>query len=188
MRHVRAIAVFGIALIALTGARGSRGGGCDNNHSSGSSSSSSGGSSIGGSHHSDDDDDDDLDIGTSGGGSVSGGSDVTDAPTYSGPTGPVDTALGEVEINYCSIDPAAVNVRGQLMIHNRTDVDQTYDITVHFQGDDPKVPLVAKIDDVTVAAGQWYDREASAPYAGSGKGTDSRDCKVVSATRTAKLS
>ncbi|MFD7441800.1 hypothetical protein [Streptomyces sp. NPDC059909] len=183
MRHVRAIAVLGIALITLTGARGSRGGGCDDNHSSGSS---SGGSGIGGSH-SGHDDDDDLDIGTSGG-SASGGSDVTDAPTYAGPTGPVDAAMGEVEIKYCSIDPAAVNVRGQLLINNRTAVDQTYDITVHFQGDDPNVPLVAKIDDVTVAAGQWYDREASAPYTGSGKGTDFRDCKVVSATRTPKLS
>jgi hypothetical protein len=44
IRHVRAIAVFGIAIVALTGARGS-GGGCDNSSSSSSSSSSSGGSS-----------------------------------------------------------------------------------------------------------------------------------------------
>ncbi|MDC2946902.1 hypothetical protein [Streptomyces heilongjiangensis] len=43
-RHVRAIAVFGIAVIALTGARGSHGGGCSGGSSSSSSSSSSGGS------------------------------------------------------------------------------------------------------------------------------------------------
>ncbi|UUU33142.1 hypothetical protein JIX56_26545 [Streptomyces sp. CA-210063] len=46
-RHVRAIAVFGIAVFALTGARGSSGGGCSGGSSSSSSSSSSGGSDSG---------------------------------------------------------------------------------------------------------------------------------------------
>ncbi|MGW1882350.1 hypothetical protein [Streptomyces sp. NPDC001970] len=177
-RHVRAIAVVGLVLITLTGARGSRGGGCDNDSSS--STSTSGGSTTGGSHS---DDDDDLDIGTSGG-SVSGGSDATDEPTYSGPTGAVD-AKSDVEIKYCSINRAETDVRGQLLIKNETPVDQTYDITLHFQGDDPEVPLVAKFDDVTVAAKDHYFTEASAPYTGSGKGLEFRECEVVSATRTA---
>ncbi|MGW0842650.1 hypothetical protein ACWD26_21295 [Streptomyces sp. NPDC002787] len=44
-RHVRAVAVFGIAVFALTGARGSGGGGCSGGSSSSSSSSSSSGGS-----------------------------------------------------------------------------------------------------------------------------------------------
>ncbi|MGW4030636.1 hypothetical protein ACWEFL_15160 [Streptomyces sp. NPDC004838] len=49
IRHARAIAVFGIVLITLTGARGSGGGGCksDSDNGSSSSSSSSSGGSIG---------------------------------------------------------------------------------------------------------------------------------------------
>ncbi|MFF3323041.1 hypothetical protein [Streptomyces sp. NPDC002889] len=178
IRHVRAIAVFGIALIALTGARGSRGGGCDNDSSSVSSSSSSGGSSTGGGHY---DDDDDLDV-TTGGGSASGGGD--DA----GPGAVVDTgvhdATGDVKIRYCSIDPSATSISGHLYINNTAEVDQSYDITVHFDGDGAE-PIVARIDDVTVAAYNGYDMEPSAPYTGSGKGRESRGCEVVSATRTA---
>lgn len=47
-RHVRAVAVFGIAVFALTGARGSSSAGCSGGSSSSSSSSSSGGSDGGG--------------------------------------------------------------------------------------------------------------------------------------------
>ncbi|MFD4143015.1 hypothetical protein [Streptomyces sp. NPDC058572] len=178
IRHVRAVAVFGIVLIALTGARGSRGGGCDNDSSS-SSSSSSGGSTTGGGHY---DDDDDIDV-TSGGGSASGGGDATQTPGAGGVTGPVD-ARGEVEIDFCSIDPGGSLLRGQLSIDNQSDVDQSYDIKVHFAGDGGE-PVVAQLDDVTVAAYSNYTTDASAPYAGSGKPRDDRGCWIVSATRTA---
>lgn len=165
MRHVRAVAVFGIVLITLTG---SRGGGCD-------SSSSSSSSTTGGSH----------DNGTS------GGDDYTDAPTPSPTpteTVPVD-AMSEVTIDFCSINPAATEIRGQLQMDNDTAFSQTYDITVHFEGDSPTAaPIVAKVTDVTVGDGQTYFMYASAPYTGPGKGNDFRDCKVVSATRTPKVS
>ncbi|MFE7775811.1 hypothetical protein ACFU5O_18290 [Streptomyces sp. NPDC057445] len=180
MRHVRAIAVFGLVVITLTGARGSRGGGCDNDHSSGSSSSSGGGSG----HY---DDDDGNDGGTSGG-SGSGGSDATATPTGGTATGSAD-ATGDVEFKYCSIDPAAAHLRGHLYITNSASTDQTYDITVQFEGDSPSAaPVVETIDDLTVAAVSNHTMDVEVPYTGTGKGTDSRDCKVVSATRTTDVS
>lgn len=170
-RHVRAIAVFGIVLITLTGARGSRGGGCDNDHSSGSSSSSSGG-------HYDDDT----------GGTVSGGEKTTGSPTGGSATGPVD-AMTDVEFKYCSIDSAAAHLQGHLYITNSATTDQTYDITVQFEGDGSSAaPVVKTIDDVTVAAFNNYTMDVEAPYVGSGKGNDIRDCKVTSATRTESVS
>ncbi|MFC5800764.1 hypothetical protein [Streptomyces formicae] len=173
-RHIRAIAVFGIVLVTLTGARGSRGGGCDDDSTSGSSSSGSGGFTSGGSHGDPDTDD----------GVTTGGGGVTAAPTPTAVPTPVD-AMSDVEVDFCSIDPAAKNVRGQLLIDNTTAVSQTYDITVHFEGDTPaSAPFVDTIEDITVAGNESYFTEASAPYSGSGEGTDSRKCKVVSATRT----
>ncbi|MEV6654661.1 hypothetical protein [Streptomyces sp. NPDC051219] len=176
-RHVRAIAVFGIVLITLTGARGSRGGGCDNDHSSGTSSSSG----SGGSHY------DDYDGGTDGG-SVSGGEDATESPTDGSAAGPVD-ATAHVEFKYCSIDPAAAHLRGHLYITNSAATDQTYDITVQFEGDSPSAaPVTKTISDVTVAALNNYEMDVEAPYTGPGKETDTRNCKVASATRTASVS
>ncbi|UUN27498.1 hypothetical protein [Streptomyces sp. FIT100] len=181
-RHIRAIAVFGLVLVTLTGARGSRGGGCDDDSGSGSSSSGSGGFTSGGSH-SDPDPDTDVDDGV-----TTGGGDITATPTPTAVPTPVD-AMGDVEVDFCSIDPAAKNIRGQLVISNSTAVSQTYDITVHFAGDTPaSAPFVDTIEDITVAGNESYFTEASAFYSGSGKGTDSRTCKVVSATRTAHVS
>ncbi|MFE6039901.1 hypothetical protein [Streptomyces sp. NPDC056452] len=171
-RHVRAIAVLGIVLITLTGARGSRGGGCDNDHSSGSSSSSGGG-------HYDDDTD---------GSSVSGGEDTVESPTAGSATGPVD-AMTDVEFKYCSIDSAAAQLQGHLYITNSATTDQTYDITVQFDGDSSSVaPVVRTIDDITVAAFNNYTMDVEAPYVGSGKENDSRGCKVTRATRTTNVS
>ncbi|MER5891946.1 hypothetical protein [Streptomyces sp. NPDC001876] len=172
-RHVRAIAVFGIVLITLTGARGSRGSGCDNDHSSSSSSSSGGG-------HYDDDD--------TSGSSVSGGEDTTESPTGGSATGPVD-AMTDVEFKYCSIDSAGAKLQGHLYITNSATTDQTYDITVQFEGDGSSAaPVVKTIDDVSVAAFNNYTMDVEASYVGSGKENDSRDCKVTSATRTANVS
>jgi hypothetical protein len=56
---------------------------------------------------------------------------------------------------------------------------------VHFAGDGGE-PVVAKMDDLTVAAYNNYTTDVSVPYSGSGKPRDDRGCRVVSATRTAE--
>lgn len=169
MRHIRVLAVLGIVLVTLTGARGSRGG-CDSDSGSGGSGTSGGGQY-----------DDDGHGSASGGGSAPGGESATDGPE----TGPVD-AMAHVEFKFCSLDPTATNLRGHLYISNAATTDQTYDVTVQFAGDSPTAaPVVRTIDDVTVAAFGNHTMDVEAPYTGSGKGADTRDCKVVSATRTA---
>jgi hypothetical protein len=102
LRHVRAVAVFGVAVVALTGARHSHGGGCSGGSSS-HSSSSSGGTSGSSSHYHDDDDDysGSSSTGTTGSttGSTTGNS--TGATTGSGKvTRPVD----DVKIETCVFD------------------------------------------------------------------------------------
>ncbi|MBC9716370.1 hypothetical protein H9Y04_27925 [Streptomyces sp. TRM66268-LWL] len=74
IRHVRAVAVVTVALIALTGARHSSGGGCDDNNSSGSADSRSVGKS--------DDSGDSGDSGTSG--ATTDGTTTTGGSTTSG--------------------------------------------------------------------------------------------------------
>jgi hypothetical protein len=81
-RHVRAIAVFGIAVFALTGARGSGGAGCSGGSSSSSSSSSSGGGS------------------DSGGTSTTGGSTTTGTGGSSSSKG----AARDLKIETCEYD------------------------------------------------------------------------------------
>lgn len=93
LRHVRAVAVFAVVLVALTGARRGSGDGasCDN-HSSSSGSSSSSSSGGSGSDY----DDDTL---TSGGSSSSSGS--SSAGTTGGGT---SRAIDDIRITDCVID------------------------------------------------------------------------------------
>ncbi|MFE3128518.1 hypothetical protein ACFXHD_34455, partial [Streptomyces hydrogenans] len=113
LRHARAIAVFGIAVFALTGARGSHGGGCDNS-SSGSSSSSS--SSSGGSHS-----DNDNDSNATSGGSLPGG-------------GSADKAARDVTIDKCAYDAATKNLTAKITVKNDGALDYDYSVTMKFTG------------------------------------------------------
>ncbi|MER7664751.1 MULTISPECIES: hypothetical protein [unclassified Streptomyces] len=164
IRHVRAVAVFGIVLVALTGARGSGGGGCGGSSSSGSSSS-------GGSH------DNDSDTTTSGGstGSVTGGSSA-------------NKALRDVTIDSCGLDAAGKNLTAKITVNNSDSLAYAYDVNLEFKGDlgDSTVTrATARIDDLQVAAGTSAKGEATTAYPGSGNGSEYKKCEVVSASRTA---
>ncbi|MEU1277330.1 hypothetical protein [Streptomyces sp. NPDC005805] len=160
IRHVRAIAVFGIALVALTGARGSGGGGCDN--SSSSSSSSSGGS------HRDDD--------TSGGsgGSVPGGGSSA------------DKAIRDVTIDECAYDAATRNLVARISVDNDAPTDYEYLVTLEFSGDSGStvVPVTATESGISVTANGTASTEVSAPYSGSGDGSEYTRCEVGRVTRS----
>lgn len=106
-RHVRAVAVFGIAVFALTGARGSSGGGCSGGSSSSSSSGSSGG-------------------GDSGGTTTTGGSTTTGTGGTSGSKG----AARDLKIETCEYDNGmAARVRAT---NSSSGTTYTYTFEVEF--------------------------------------------------------
>lgn len=126
-RHVRAIAVFGIAVFALTGARGSSGGGCSGGSSSSSSSSSSGGSDSG-----------DVGKDDSGSGSDGGTTTTTGGSTTSG-TGGSSSSKGakrDLKIESCAYDNGLV---ARVRATNSSSVTTyTYKFEVEFTDADGK--------------------------------------------------
>uniref|UniRef100_A0AAU2JHQ5 Secreted protein n=1 Tax=Streptomyces sp. NBC_00049 TaxID=2903617 RepID=A0AAU2JHQ5_9ACTN len=167
-RHVRAIAVFGIALVALTGARGSHGASCGgSSHSSGSSSSSSGGSSTGGSN--------DSTSGSSGGTSVTGGSGSS-----------ANKAERDIKIDTCKLDDSGKNLVARLTVTNSGSLDYTYDITMKFRGDaaSTAAPAQAKVTGLKVKAGASAQAEAKTPYTGKGDGSEYKECVVAGASKS----
>ncbi|WP_017238077.1 hypothetical protein [Streptomyces sp. SS] len=160
IRHVRAIAVFGIAVVALTGARGSHGGSCGGS-SSGSSSSS------GGSNHSDND----GTSGSSSGGSVPGGSSSA------------DKAERDVTINECTYDSATKNLVARVTVNNDGVLDYDYSITMKFTGG-TATPASATKTGIAVAAGATEKAELTTPYTGSGDGSEYTKCEVSRASRS----
>ncbi|MCJ1676375.1 hypothetical protein MTF65_03205 [Streptomyces sp. APSN-46.1] len=165
LRHVRAIAVFGVAVVALTGARGSHGGSCGgSSHSSGSSSS---GGSTGGS--------DASTGGSSGGASVPGGSS-------SG-----NKAERDIKIDKCRLDDAGKNLVARLTVTNSGSLDYTYKISVKFRGGagSSAGSALANVTGLTVKAGASQQAEATTPYTGKGDGSEYKECVVVSASKNA---
>ncbi|WP_426366866.1 hypothetical protein [Streptomyces sp. E-08] len=160
MRHVRAIAVFGIAVVALTGARGSHGGSCGG---------SSGGSHSSGSNHSDNDG-----SGSSSSGSVSGGS------------GSANKAIRDVTIDECKFDPATKNLVARITIKNDGVLDYDYDVTVRFTGDagGAVAPATNRTTAIAVAAGASKTTELSTAYPGSGDGSEYTKCEVTRVSRS----
>ncbi|MFF9978116.1 hypothetical protein [Streptomyces erythrochromogenes] len=170
-RHVRAIAVFGIAIVALTGARGSHGGSCGG--SSHSSSSSSGGTSSGTSGS-------DSTSGTSGTSSSSGGTTTT------GGTGR-DKAERDIKIDSCKLDSAGKNLVARLTVTNTGSVDYTYNVTMKFNpaAGSSAVAATARVNSLKVKAGASQQTEATAPYTGKGDGSEYKDCVVSTASKSA---
>ncbi|MFI6106411.1 hypothetical protein [Streptomyces sp. NPDC051310] len=167
LRHVRAVAVFGVVLVALTGARGSGGGGCGSSH--GSSSSNSDSSSSGGSQGSDGS----SSSGT-GGASVPGGGSGASA------------AERDVRVDDCRMDAAGKNLIAKVTVTNDDALDYRYDVTLQFKGDLGGAPVtraVAKVDDLLVPASQSRTGEASTAYLGDGDGSEYKKCEVVNASR-----
>ncbi|MFF5505306.1 hypothetical protein ACF1E9_23215 [Streptomyces roseolus] len=161
LRHARAIAVFGIAVFALTGARGSGGGGCDN-HSSGSSSSS--GSTSGGSHS-------DSDSSSSSGGvSVPGGGSSA------------DKAARDVTIDKCAYDAATKKLTAKITVKNDGSLDYDYSVTMKFTGGGA-VPATAVKTGIAVTAGSSTSAELTTPYPGTGDGSEYTKCEVTRASR-----
>ncbi|MGW8763050.1 hypothetical protein ACWGN5_11195 [Streptomyces sp. NPDC055815] len=161
MRHVRAIAVFGIAVVALTGARGSHGASCGG---------SSSGSHSSGSNHSDND----SSSSSSTGGSVTGGSS-------SG-----NKAMRDVTIDECKYDPATKNLVGRVTIKNDGVLDYDYNVTMKFTGDAgvTVVPASATKTAIAVAAGASKSEELSTSYPGSGDGSEYTKCEVTRVSRS----
>ncbi|MEX0168464.1 hypothetical protein [Streptomyces sp. LMG1-1-1.1] len=158
LRHVRAIAVFGIAVVALTGARGSHGGSCGG--------SSSGGGSHSNGNHSDDD-------GTSGtsGGSVPGGSSSA------------RKAERDVTINECTYDAASKNLVARITVNNDGVLDYDYSVTMKFTGG-TATPASATKTAIAVAAGASEKAELTTPYTGTGDGSEYTKCEVSRASRS----
>ncbi|MFJ3977434.1 hypothetical protein [Streptomyces sp. NPDC090021] len=173
-RHVRAIAVFGIAIVALTGARGSHGAGCGGSHSS---SSSSGGTSGGSGSDS-----------TSSGGNASSGSDSTTtggtSTTTTGGSGR-DKAERDIRIDSCKLDSTGKNLVARLTVTNSGSLDQTYSITMKFNpaAGSSAVAAQARVTGLKVKAGASQQTEATAPYTGKGDGSEYKECVVSSASK-----
>ncbi|MFE5677416.1 hypothetical protein ACFQ7B_15040 [Streptomyces erythrochromogenes] len=174
-RHVRAIAVFGIAVVALTGARGSHGGSCGG--SSHSSSSSSGGSSSGG-----------TSSGTSGSDSTSGtsGTSSSSGGTTTGGSSR-DKAERDIRIDSCKLDSTGKNLVARLTVTNSGSVDYTYNVTMKFNpaAGSSAVAATARVNSLKVKAGASQQTEATAPYTGKGDGSEYKECVVSTASKSA---
>ncbi|MFD6231389.1 hypothetical protein ACFWFZ_31700 [Streptomyces sp. NPDC060232] len=169
-RHVRAIAVFGVAVVALTGARGSNGASCGGSSHSSSSSSSSGGS--------------DSTSGTSGSDSTSGTSSSSGGTTTGG-TGR-DKAERDIKIDSCKLDGAGKNLVARLTVTNSGSLDQTYSITMKFNpaAGSSAVAAQARVTGLKVKAGASQQTEATAPYTGKGDGSEYKECVVSTASKS----
>ncbi|MER5889564.1 hypothetical protein ABT160_37555 [Streptomyces sp. NPDC001941] len=170
LRHVRAVAVFGIAIVALTGARGHHGGSCSggSSHSSGSSShdDSSSSSTSGGSGSRYDSDSNNNSTSSSG---TSGGSSS-------------DRAERDVTIDSCKYDGPTHKLVAKLTVKNSGALDRTYDITMTFRGA-KAVSQTASARDLAVTAGASVKTEAATRYSGSGDGSEYTECVVTTARR-----
>lgn len=171
-RHVRAIAVFGIAVVALTGARGSHGASCGGSSHSSSSSSSSGGSS--GSTTS----------GSSGSDSTSGTSSSSGGTTTGGTSR--DKAERDIRIDSCKLDSSGKNLVARLTVTNSGSLDQTYSITMKFNpaAGSSAVAAQARVTGLKVKAGASQQTEATAPYTGKGDGSEYKECVVSTASKS----
>ncbi|WP_418957607.1 hypothetical protein [Streptomyces tritici] len=163
LRHVRAIAVFGVALIALTGARGSGGASCSGSHGSSNNSSSSSSS------------------GSDGGSSSSSG-----GVTTGGVGSSKDRASRDIKIDECALSADGKNLVAKLTITNSDSSAYLYDVTMQFKGDAGKTVdlALAKVDDLRVEGGMSKTAEASTPYTGTGNGSEYTKCEVAFADRT----
>ncbi|MFI8292196.1 hypothetical protein EAO71_34150 [Streptomyces sp. ms191] len=165
LRHVRAVAVFGIALVALTGARGSHGGSCGGSSHSGSGSSSSG------SHGNDTND---STGGSTGGVSAPGGSSA-------------NKAVRDVRIDDCKLDASGKNLVARLTVTNNGSLDYTYGVTMEFRGaaGSGTARATARVTGLSVKAGASQQTEATTAYPGKADGSEYKECVVVSATKNA---
>ncbi|MFG2874537.1 hypothetical protein ACGFYU_05900 [Streptomyces sp. NPDC048337] len=172
LRHVRAIAVFGVAAVALTGARGSHGASCGGSHGSSSSHSSTSGSTSSGTTGGSDS--------TSSSGSSSGTSSVT------GGSSSANKADRDIKIDKCRLDDSGKNLVARLTVTNSGSLSYTYNITMKFEGapGSSAVAATARVANLTVKAGASQQAEATTPYTGKGDGSEYKECVVSSASKS----
>ncbi|MDG9704557.1 hypothetical protein [Streptomyces sp. DH37] len=167
LRHVRAVAVTAVVLVALTGARKSDGGGCsgdDDSGSGGSSSSSSSGGSGG-------------DSGGSGGSGLTGGSSGSGG-------GKQQKVMREITVVDCGVDEAG-KTTARLRIRNTGRMDMDYSATVAFKDAAGSPRGTAVLEDFEVPAGEVLTTEAGGgAYTGPPDGAGTLRCDVVKAART----
>ncbi|MFD9407160.1 hypothetical protein ACFWBN_09095 [Streptomyces sp. NPDC059989] len=171
LRHVRAIAVFGVAVVALTGARGSHGGSCGGSH--GSSSSHSGSSGSSGS-------------GTTGGSDSSSNSGSSGNSSVTGGSSSANKAERDIKIDKCRLDESGKNLVARLTVTNSSSSSYTYNITMKFEGAPGSSALAAtaRVTNLTVKAGGSQQAEATTPYTGKGDGSEYKECVVSSASKS----
>jgi hypothetical protein len=191
LRHVRAVAVFGIAVVALTGARGSHGGSCSG--SSGSSGGSSSSSSSGGSDSSSSSSSSGGDSSSSGGfsSSTSGGTDSSSSSsstsggstTGSVPGGGSSNASRDLRIAECKYDPARGLTARITATNSSSSQTYTYRFTVKFTNSGSTVGTRSG-SILLVAPGQSESRDFATPYVKRSTETLVGRCEVNSVTRT----
>ncbi|MFF4524333.1 hypothetical protein [Streptomyces bluensis] len=181
LRHVRAVAVFGIAVIALTGARGSHGGGCDNSGSS-SSSSSSGGST--GGTTGDVGKDDDYSDGTTTGGTSTSGSGLSSGSTGGSNSG---RAAKDVKIESCEYDAARGIVARVRATNSSAATTYTYEFNVTFEDPSGSVVRTSNSTIPYVTAGSSGTLDVAAAYVpAEGENVSGSTCRLSGVTRTSE--
>ncbi len=175
LRHVRTAVIAVGVVVALTGARGSHGGGCSSDSSSSSSSSSSSGSHGG---YDDDDYDVDVDVPDIDTGTSSGSSSDTGSGSSS-------SAMSDLTIDDCGYD-ASRGLVAKVTASNSAGLSTyTYDFTVVFK-DAAGTTLETTTDSIAyVPVQQERTRDVAAPYvASSPSDTDGGRCEITDATKT----
>lgn len=182
LRHARAVAVFGIAVIALTGARGSHGGGCG---SSSSSSSSSSGDGAGGSTTGDVGDvGKDHDYGDT---TTSGGTSTSGSGVSSGSTGGSRStnAAKDVKIETCEFDAARGIVARVRATNGSAATTYTYEFSVTFKDPSGSVVRTSNSTIPYVTAGSSDTLDVAAAYAPTdGRDVNGSTCRLSGVTRT----
>ncbi|CAM5394875.1 hypothetical protein [Streptomyces abikoensis] len=187
LRHVRAAAVFGIAVVALTGARGHHGGGCSGGSSSHHSSSTSGGTTTtGGTSGGSAGTDGGLTTGgTTGSGSTSGGtstSGLTSGGTTTG--GSSASASRDLKIVSCDYSDAR-GITAKISITNPSVTDTyTYAFSVKFT--DASGTLIGTRNRTLpfVGPGKTDTQDVSQVYVPKAGTSVSGKCEVTNVTRT----
>ncbi|MCC3773935.1 hypothetical protein [Streptomyces sp. UNOB3_S3] len=202
LRHVRATAVFGIAVVALTGARGHHGASCgggSSHHSSGSSTSggTSGGTSTSGGFSSG---------GTTGGGTTTGGATTGGATTGGGAgdssssssssggssvlgsngsgRGGGSDAMSDIKIMDCAYTDR-LGITAKLSATNGSaTLKYTYRLTVKFT--DPEGKITTRFPSIPyVMPGKTGTLDVSTPYVPkAGSPSSGGRCEVTNVTRS----
>lgn len=194
LRHVRAVAVFGIAVVALTGARGSHGGSCSGGSSGSSGGSSSSSSSSGGSDSSSSTSSSGGDSSSSGGFSstTGGSSDSTSSSTSSSSgstTGSVpgvggsSNASRDLRIAECKYDPSRGLTTRITATNSSSSETYTYRFTVKFTNSGSTVGTRSG-SILFVAPGKTESRDFATPYVKKSTETLIGRCEVKNVTRS----